>query len=314
MKKTKLNKKKCIRPTFSFSAILIAIVFAVACEKESINTNQIQTGRAPIHISDIEVEQYLPEIVDGRLVFESEESFDKYQKWIFENQNNPEKIHNYNHSIGFVSMKEIYDEGIASLETCDDVTNDYIQSYNNVFHATEVDNSIIQDLQAPSVIAYFANKDGVYQIDEEIIRVAYDYCYLILDGDVSMLQVIINAKEDEVNGNNIDVFPTKANEKTQIHYHTAPFDNKHRIVARLHETVANGYVYFSAETNSQEKNFLGWWIGKTLEGVWVSWPSSYYLYNGTQYNFSSSSYGSSSHQTVSALYAIMPESHYNSSF
>ena len=195
-----------------------------------------------------------------------------------------------------------------------DATNEFIKSYKNVFHATEVDGSIIQDLQTPSVISYFANENGVYQIGGRIIRVAYNYYYVIPNGDDSLLSLVINAKQDEVSCDKVEVYPTREEGKSQIHYHTDYFaDANYRIVARINLTLTDGTRYWEAETNSQKKNALGIWLGKKLDGVWVQWSTGYYVYNGIQYPCASGNDGGSSYQTIKHNFCLMPDSHYISS-
>lgn len=299
-----------ISSLFSGIVVIMAMFLIVACEKnETSVADQQQTVRKPQPISDMEVMQYLPDVVDGRLVFKDKISFEKYQQWVFENQGSSDKMHNINKSLGFVSMREIYDEGLALLESGDDVTNDFIKAHKNVFHATEVDGSIIQDLQAPSVVSYFANKNGIYQVGERIIRSSYDYCYIIVDADISCIPMIINASNGEVSLQNIEITPTRDYAKDQIHYHTDYFSNTNkRIVARINRSKHDGYHYWEAETNSQQK--IGVWLGKQLSGVWLTWDEGYYGYNGNNIMCSSGDYGGASYQTIKHDFCIMPESYY----
>jgi hypothetical protein len=301
----KKGKNSTISSLFAGIVIIMAMFMVVACEKDETSVaDQQQTVRKPQPISDMEVMQYLPEVVDGRLVFKDFEAYEKYQQWIFDNQGSPEKIIKFNKSIGFVSMMEIYEQGLDELEKFEVVTSDFVKSNKNVFKEIELDGSIVQDLQAPPIVAYFANSNGVYQVEDEIMRVSYDYYYKIKNGDESLIQEIVAAKGDEIINSNIEIGSTKrANEKYgQYRYNTDYFSDKKRIVARLSTSYVAPFCHYWAETNSQQK--IGVWIGKKLSGVWVSWPSGYWYETGqnTQYTISARTNGGESEQTIKSCF------------
>ncbi len=307
-------RNSTISSLFAGIVVIMAMFLSVACEKnETSVADQQQTVRKPQPISDMEIMQYLPEVVDGRLVFKDRETFNKYRQWIFENQGTPEKLFEINRTLGFISMREIYEEGLESLLECNESSNDFVVSHRTVFHASEVDGSIIQDLQAPNLLSYITNEFGVYQIGDRIIRVAYNYYYVISNCNVNLLAVIIDAKRDEVACDKIAVYSTEREEKTQFNYRTAYFSNANkRIVARLHRTLTDGDYEYEAETNSQQK-ILTAWLGRQLSGVWVYWPTGYYIYNSTYYpSESGGTYGGATYQTIKETFCLIPESHYTS--
>jgi hypothetical protein len=225
-------------------------------------TDQQQTVRNPQTISDMEVMQYLPEVVDGRLVFKDSVAFVNYVQWVFENQNNTEKIVNINKLLGFKSMAEIYFEGLELLEEANSYTCDFIDSYPRVFHAVEIDNSIIYDMQSPIFLGFILNSDGVYQRGTVINRISYNYFYSITDGDENKISQIIESNGSKELGNNVEISSTfRTNEKavSQYNYKTVYFsDNQYRLVARLHSGTYDFYYIWSAETNSQKKVGLIW--------------------------------------------------------
>ena len=301
----KKAKNSTISSLFAGIVVIMAMFMVVGCEKDETSvSDQQQTVRKPQPISDMEVMQYLPEVVDGRLVFKDSVSYVKYVKWLFENQCNTEKIYSLNGLSNFVSMQQVYDEGLKSLEQCEDVRNDFINTHKNVFYEVEVDGSIIQDMQSPPVLSYILNEYGVYQIGKKIIRVSYNYCYSIIDGDESKISVVIDAKGDELDIANVEISPVIRNvtKYGEYSYRTSYFSNtKKRIVSRLTwATVSgSGFDWWFAETNSQQK-ILGVWLGRQLDGVWVSWPAGYWYEWGssTAIAISANNQGSASNQTI----------------
>lgn len=309
---SKVNYSTTWSITIYFTLIMTMFI-TVSCENdiETTGLNEQQIVRKPSVISENEVLQYAPKVVDNRLVFKDSVSFDNYQQWVLQNQCNPEKIYNLNRSLGFISMKEIFEEGLSSLENCNNVTNDFIQANKNVFHATEIAGSIIQDLQAPSVLAYIANKDGIYQIDKKIIRISYDYYYVITDGDETLIPLIVNAEGSEISNKNVYVQESRSMSKSEYSYRTNYFSDNKRVVARLQRRNSDGNVYFDAVTNSQKK-VLGIWLGVKLDGVWVSWPNGYYVFNGTNYPINGATHGSENNQTIDETFCILTQGQWES--
>jgi hypothetical protein len=73
----KKGKNSTISSLFAGIVVIMAMFMTVACEKEETSVaNQQQTVRKPQPISDMEVMKYLPEVVDGRLVFKTIEDYE----------------------------------------------------------------------------------------------------------------------------------------------------------------------------------------------------------------------------------------------
>lgn len=210
---------------------------------------------------------------NGRLVFENREAFDKYIQWIFENQDNSEMIESKNELLDFQSMLKIYEVGMAKDQTSPEFKS-YIKLYPNVFEAVEFDNSTIYELQAPNVIAYIANKDGVYQIGNTIYRMSLNCSYEITDGDESKLAIVVSANGD-VNLENVNVNMTNTSEKGEYGYRTEYFDSNHRIVARLREFQPSNLWYYEARTTAQKKSW-GIWVQENIAWVRVQWDAGYF--------------------------------------
>ncbi|MDD2198582.1 MAG: hypothetical protein PHE08_02525 [Bacteroidales bacterium] len=286
--------------------LIILGLSLTSCEKETeIITSQLdQTTIIPQEISNSCEDYELPYVIDGRLVFKDSTSYWKHQDWIFRNQGNPEVIQDFNKSIGLISMMQVYEEGLLSLENCNEVSNEFIKSHKNVFYETNIAESVIQDLQAPNILAYCANEFGVYQVGNSIFRISHNYLYTIIDGDTEKIPMIVNAKGNEISLENIKTTEIKKGQlKDQYSYRTSYFDSNRRIVSRLRYDIIGNSYYYRAITNSQKKT-LGIWLGKTLDGVWVSWGEGYYISNGTTYDISSATHGSSSYQTIDVDFAV----------
>lgn len=297
----KKGKNSTISSLFAGIVVIMAMFLSVACEKdESSVANQQQTVRKPQPISDMEVMQYLPEVVDGRLVFKDTTSFMTYKRWIFENQGNPEKIHKINKSLGFVSMKEIYENGIQLLEDNPSEGKAYIMSYPNVFHEVKYDNSIIYEMQAPNTFAFIANSDGVFQWDKNIDRFTYNNYYSIMDGNSSNISVIVEATDLLIDSENISARAlfdeTKSEQQTSYNNVYFNTDSTTRTTARLVMGSTGYYYYYGAITNTQKK-VLGVWIGKKLSNNGARISANGY-WNTTH----SIAYVDSDNQTASVVY------------
>ncbi len=297
-------KKIVINLLIGFLIILGLGLSLTSCEKETeIITSQLdQTTIIPQEISNSCEDYELPYVIDGRLVFKDSTSFLKHINWIFNNQCNPEVIQDLNKSIGLISMMQVYEEGLLSLENCNEVSNEFIKSHKNVFYETNIAESVIQDLQAPNILAYCANEFGVYQIGNLIYRISYNYLYTIIDGDTEKIPIIVNAKGNEINLENIKTTEIKKGQlKDQYSYRTSYFDSKRRIVSRLRYDFVGNFYCHRAITNSQKK-ILGVWYGRQFDGVWVSWGEGYYYSDGETFDISSGTTGSSSKQTIDYTY------------
>ncbi|MDD3688156.1 MAG: hypothetical protein PHE56_15515, partial [Bacteroidales bacterium] len=252
---------------FAGIVIIMAMFMTVACEKEENSVaDQQQSVRKPQPISDMEVMQYLPEVVDGRLVFKDEDAYLNYVQWVFENQSSPDKMNKINDELGFVCMNDIYREGMNLLESDTDAGYEYIRNHPTVFYDVEIDESIIHDMQTNRVLGYIFNELGIVQFGNKIDRVSYDYYYSITDGDASKIPTIVAANGMEIHDK--DIITTKVRDESksewQYNYKTVYFsDSSKRVVARLIYGEAGSWKQYTAKTNTQKK-VLGVWVGAKL--------------------------------------------------
>jgi hypothetical protein len=283
---TKCFKKvenSTISSLFAGIVIIMAMFLSVACEKDETNvTDQQQTVRKPQPISDMEVMQYLPEVVDGRLVFKDSVSYEYYLQWVFENQGNPEKIDEMNLKLGFVSLKEIYNNGIILLENSPEEGKKFIKQFPNVFNKVTYDNSVLYEMSIPNTLAYVSNQYGICQVGERIFKATYNYCYTALKSDDSIIEKL-KFMSESCTGDDLIISAPTHTEKHGETYNTAYFDDTHRIVIRLKPGLFNGKYYITALTHSQQKIIV--WIGKALQGVYVSKAAGYYYPLGSNVKY-----------------------------
>ena len=271
-----MKKVNLLKVAICVMAVVSVTMFNSSCEKENLeDLKQTSCIKKPRVVSDDEIMKDLPDVKDGRLVFKDSVSFDNYVQWLFDNQDNVEKIYGVNASLGFVCMHEIYDKGLELLLESESATCPYIEEHPTVFHATEVDGSIIQDMQALDLVGYVANEFGVLQVGKKIYRSTYNYTYCITNGDENKIQTLLNLKE----GNTGDVYISsnqtffniaQTRDIGDYSYRTAYFlDNRYRAVARLRGGYYLDVCYsvYQAEVNAQYKNAIGIWVGKKLDGV-----------------------------------------------
>lgn len=249
-----------------FSILSATIMSYIGCSKEN--------------IADHFKEEQSIYIKDGRLIFKDLDTFKKHADWIGQNQMDTEIIHNKNSSFGFKSMAEIYYEGMELIED-HEAFLDYVELYPNVYHPIEFDNSILYELESCIIVGYIANKEGLIQIGDRIIRITYDYNYEIQDGDESKIELLLKPK-DQIRGEDIVVKKTLHKvtyTKGQYSYLTDYFskNSKYRIVGRLWEYSGPAGWTYDIETNAQKKT-LGMWFGSRLT-VESSNEAGYFKYN-----------------------------------
>jgi hypothetical protein len=282
-------------------AVCALAMFNSGCEKENLNDLKQPTSvKKPRVISDDEIMKDLPEVKDGRLVFKDSVSFANYVQWLFDNQDNAEKIYEVNASMGFVCMHEIYDRGLELLLESESATCPYIEEHPTVFHASEVDGSIIQDLQALDLVGYVANEYGVFQVGKKIYRSTYDYTYCITNSDESKIQALLNLKGENTSDPFILSYPTffkHAQTRNVNSYRTVCFPGeKWRLVARL----KGGYVpeanvsLYEEEADGQRK--IGGWVGWALDSIKI--VSDYGHYNWYYTGPQAQQYGTDLHLVI----------------
>jgi hypothetical protein len=200
---------------------------------------------------------------DGRLIFKDVTSFMNHQKWLYENQGNPQLIADKNKSLGLKSMTEYYLEGIK-LEENDPNFLAYVDKYPNIFNKEVYDNSTLYLLPHSKLLCYIANKDGIFQVGDKIYRIVLNYVYEITDGDESKIEILFLPK-DKISDKNIKITPSHSvDAKNDYGQRTRYFsNNKYRIVSSLREFVAMSVWYNEIQTNPQKKT-LGVWLRAQL--------------------------------------------------
>ena len=181
-----------------------------------------------------------------------------HQKWIFENQGNPQLIADKNKSLGFKSMTEYYLEGMK-LEENDPKYLEYVDKYPTVFYKETYDNSTLYLLPHSILVCYVANKDGIFQVGDKINRIVWNYVYEITDGDESKISMLFLPKE-EISDKEIKITPSRSvDAKNDYGQRTRYFSNdKYRIVSSLLENVYACVWYNDIQTNPQKKTFGVW--------------------------------------------------------
>lgn len=287
-----MRKMYLFKVAMLIMAVSALVMFNIGCEKKSYMPEQTNNQLTNSIISD--VPPVKPIVIDGRLYFDDNESFKLYMDWIYYHRNDSiPPVYNYNQSIGFLSMKEIYDIGIDNMENIDE----YISKFPRVFHKVEIDSSIIVEMQASPCSGYILNQNGLIQIGNTISRISHNYSYNIIDNaNKETIESVINCDNGNINKDNVIVYKkniySETKTKTQYSYKTASFtDDKKRIVARLKydfETInpTLGMYIIYAETDCQKKS-LGIWGGYKLSGAWVK-TTGITVYNG--YGYQNSGY------------------------
>lgn len=88
------------------------------------------------------------------------------QKWLSENQNNPQAIAEKNKALGLKSMTEIYFECMRLEETDPQFIN-YVAKYPSVFNKEIYDNSTLYVLPHSIILCYIANENGIFQVGDQ---------------------------------------------------------------------------------------------------------------------------------------------------
>lgn len=200
---------------------------------------------------------------NGRLIFKDSETFMDYQKWLSENQNNPQLLAERNKALGLKSMTEYYLEGIK-LEEDDPKFSDYVSKYPSVFYKEIYDNSTLYVLPHSIILCYVANKDGIFQVGDQIYRIIQNYIYRT--GDESKIEMLFLPK-DQITTEDVNISLTRhePGTKSDLGQRTEYFDNdgRFRIVSSLIEhTITDPYLgtgwWYDIRTNPQKKTLFVW--------------------------------------------------------
>jgi hypothetical protein len=215
-------------------------------------------------------------ILNGRMVFKDTATFYQHLRWIYKNQGKPALITQFNKNNGFESMMAIYNYGMK-LDNKSDFEA-YLKRYPNSFYAIKIDSSVFYELPASIGLAYLSNKNGIFQVGNDICRITFDNFLEIRNGNTSKISSLL-LPLNQISDKDIKISSTHGTLKYahQYSYRTAYFSNKKRIVARLYTELIDGglgtFTEYSARTTSQKKS-LGWWQ-RRISDVGVGWDQGY---------------------------------------
>jgi hypothetical protein len=190
------------------------------------------------------------------------------QKWLSENQNNPQVIAERNTALGLKSMTEYYLEGMK-LEENDPKFIDYVAEYPSVFNKEIYDNSTLYVLPHSVILCYIANEDGIFQVGDQIYRLVQNYIYRT--GDESNIEMLFLPK-DQIPTKDVNISLTRPRLETKgdLAQRTEYFDNndRYRIVSSLMEySITDPYLgtawWYDIRTNPQKRT-LGLWLRAQL--------------------------------------------------
>jgi hypothetical protein len=253
-----MKKNLCIA-FWRFNGIVLLsllLLLCFSCQKEKLEAN------LPIVVNDGIV------FHDGRLIFKNVETFMNQQKWLSENQKNPQVIAERNKALGLKSMTEYYLEGIK-MEENDPKFVDYVAKYPSVFNKEIYDNSTLYVLPHSIILCYIANEDGIFQVGDQIYRIVHNYIYRT--GDESKIEMLLLPK-DQIPTKEVDISTTRPGleSKSDLAQRTEYFSNnsKFRIVSSVMEySITDPYLgtgwWYDIRTNPQKKT-LGIWFGAQL--------------------------------------------------
>lgn len=217
--------------------------------------------------------------IHGRLVFENQSAFGDCLNWIFDHQSSPEVIDEYLNELSYTSMMEVYKIGM-SLDKNSEEFSKFCKSHPSVFVENKSDESLLYELQVPSILAYIANENGIYQVGEKIIRVSSIGTMAILNGDESKLPNLFKPSES-ITDSYIEVIPAGGS-KGEYSYRTSYFEDKHRLVARLRSEAIGYMYYYFARSTAQKKNWMGIWVQEDISTLNLSWPGGGFYTEGGQ--------------------------------
>lgn len=270
LKSRKLNQG--IRHLWSISILSLLTVFIIiSCTKKEANLQENL-----LIVKDITFH-------DGRLIFKDKVSFMDHQEWLFENKGNPQLIADKNESLGLKSMTEHYLEGMK-FEEDDPKFTEYVANHPSVFLKESFDNSILYLLPHSKILCYVANADGIFQIGDQIYRIAQNYIYRTDESKIEMLYF----PKDQISTKdvNISLSQPRLESKNDYGNKTENFyiDNRFRIVSSLREYILSdpylGQVWFvDIFTNPQKRNWTGTYLRAQLNTKAANGNGYYNVYN-----------------------------------
>lgn len=221
---------------------------------------------------------------DGRLIFKDDASFMEHQKWLFENKGNPQLIADKNESLGLKSMTEHYLEGMK-FEEDDPKFTEYVANYPSVFLKESFDNSTLYLLPHSKILCYVANTDGIFQIGDQIYRIAQNYIYQTDESKIEML--FLPKGQISTKDVHISLSQPRLEAKNDYGNRTENFrnDNRFRIVSSLREYIitdvnTGGQLWYDdIFTNPQHRNWTGTYLRAQLNTKAANGNGYYNVYN-----------------------------------
>jgi len=246
--------------TFFFLSFLVCVLISSCTKNEAIHNPN----------DDIKENDGIT-FRDGRLIFKDDTSFRNHEKWLFEHQKDHELIADKNKSLNFKSMTEYYFDGMK-LEQDDPLFAKYVESYPNVFCKEIIDGSTIYFLPHSKVLCYIANKDGFYQIGEQVFRIKQNYTYKTNESKLNLLLL----PKDQIPREDVkimsslpkqDIVKTNYNEYASFTVHFT-IDDNFRVVSSLREFYDydnNDIIWWHDEIwTTPQHRVLGIWYGAQL--------------------------------------------------
>jgi len=246
-------------------ALLVLTVAITGCKKDSETANNESTNTG-IQLKSINTGIQLK---NGYLVFEDSVIFNEHLIWIMQNEANPEIIDQFNKMLGFESFSEVYDKGMRMTDPAE--FDEYRTKNPDCFRKVILeDNSAFWEMPMASMLSYFVDKQGVYQIGEIIIRNTEDIDFstinpqefsIIIETPLALLDEEIIKKYKE------SLIATKT---SHYSYRTAYFKwSDRRIVARLY---ASSSTYptkhkYESRTTSKQRHWSGVWVKAKIDEV-----------------------------------------------
>jgi hypothetical protein len=230
------------------SVLLVSGIVMVSCSKDE------QKVQAPISV------------IDGRLVFESQEVFNTTLKELLKNQDG---LKEWKSQFNYTSLWEAY-ERITEEEKVQIGNSKSIKGYENVIKIIEDENG---ELEATPTITnnihqVIFNHQGIIQIGNHIYKQDYDYLKIITDGDISKLKMLGDVKESNKDLA-IEVHPVIHN--ITLDKGTHGFDHpcqqdwtggKHRLKGMTSYDNNGIWMSLNACTANYKKSVGVWWLNK----------------------------------------------------
>jgi hypothetical protein len=219
------------------SVLLVSAAIVVSCSKDE---QKVQT---PISV------------VDGRLVFESQEVFENQMKYLFENQDNLEGFENQ--FVGFTSSRQAFDNFTEEKYLA---ANSDMSSFKDYAILLEKDGEkYMEAVVDAELLSYVVNDKGLIQIGDKIHKYTYEKVYIFDVNQLAKFQANgINGLSDVKGypiGRDIQLL-AKQDILECFNYYN---DDKRRLVGEVSRINGPAYAEVKVTTKNHKKS-LGTWI------------------------------------------------------